>query len=63
MEGTELASLLLEEDNEPIQRVLNAQLQDHHEQEKNSPFYANRLWMLVEQALCEIDDGERGLSS
>ena len=48
--------VILEEESEPIQRML-AQLRDQRCAGENFVFYANRLWMLLlEQALCEIDD-------
>ena len=53
--------IVLEEENEPIQRML-AQLRDHRVVGEKFVFYANRLWMLlVEQALCEIDDSEEAI--
>jgi len=50
--------IILEESSEPIQRML-AQVRDHRTSGAKFVFYANRLWMLLlEQALCEIDEME-----
>jgi uracil phosphoribosyltransferase len=49
---------ILEETSEPIQRML-AQVRDRNTSGAKFVFYANRLWMLLlEQALCEIDEME-----
>ena len=53
--------VVLEETSEPIQRML-AQVRDRNTSGAKFVFYANRLWMLLlEQALCEIDEMEEYL--